>query len=76
MTFQDIRQGSDFMKIERLNENQIRCTLTREDLAERKLKLSELAYGTEKAKSLFREMMQQAAYECGFEANDTLANKY
>lgn len=58
------------MKIERLNENQIRCTLTREDLAERKLKLSELAYGTEKAKSLFREMMQQAAYECGFEAND------
>ena len=58
------------MKIERLNENQIRCTLTREDLADRKLKLSELAYGTEKAKSLFREMMQQAAYECGFEAND------
>ena len=31
------------MKIERLNENQIRCTLTREDLADRKLKLSELA---------------------------------
>lgn len=58
------------MKIERLNENQIRCTLTREDLADRKLKLSELAYGTEKAKSLFRDMMQQAAYECGFEAND------
>ena len=58
------------MKIEKLNENQIRCTLTREDLANRKLKLSELAYGTEKAKSLFREMMQQAAYECGFEAND------
>ncbi len=58
------------MKIEKLNENQIRCTLTREDLADRKLKLSELAYGTEKAKSLFREMMQQAAYEFGFEAND------
>lgn len=58
------------MKIERLNENQIRCTLTREDLADRKLKLSELAYGGEKAKNLFREMMQMAAYECGFEAND------
>lgn len=58
------------MKIEKLNENQIRCTLTREDLANRKLKLSELAYGGEKAKSLFRDMMQQAAYECGFEAND------
>lgn len=58
------------MKIEKLNDNQIRCTLTREDLVNRQLKLSELAYGSEKAKSLFREMMQKAAYECGFEAND------
>lgn len=58
------------MKIEKVNENQIRCTLTREDLAERQIKLSELAYGTEKAKMLFRDMMQQAAYEFGFEADD------
>lgn len=58
------------MKIEKVNDNQIRCTLTREDLADRQLKLSELAYGTEKAKSLFRDMMQQANYEFGFEAED------
>lgn len=58
------------MKIEKINENQIRCTLTREDLDHRQLKISELAYGTEKAKSLFREMMQQASYEFGFEAED------
>ena len=58
------------MKIEKINENQIRCTLTKEDLANREIKLSELAYGTEKAKSLFRDMMQQASYEFGFEAND------
>ena len=51
------------MKIEKLNENQIRCTLTHADLAERHLKLSELAYGTEKAKSLFRDMMQQASFD-------------
>ena len=38
--------------------------------AERQIKLSELAYGTEKAKMLFRDMMQQAAYEFGFEADD------
>ena len=63
-------EGSDNMKIEKVNENQIRCTLTREDLAERQIKLSELAYGTEKAKMLFRDMMQQAAYEFGFEADD------
>ncbi len=58
------------MKIEKVNDNQIRCTLTKEDLAERQLKISELAYGTEKAKILFRDMMQQAAYEFGFEADD------
>lgn len=58
------------MKIEKVNENQIRCTLTREDLASRELKISELAYGTEKAKTLFRDMMRQANYEFGFEAED------
>ena len=58
------------MKIEKVNDHQIRCTLTKADLADRHLKLSELAYGTEKAKSLFRDMMQQASYEFGFEAED------
>ena len=58
------------MKIEKVNDHQIRCTLTREDLANRELKISELAYGTDKAKDLFRDMMQQAAYEFGFEAED------
>lgn len=58
------------MKIEKVNENQIRCTLTREDLASRELKISELAYGTEKAKTLFRDMMKQANCEFGFEAED------
>ncbi|MCR4655663.1 MAG: adaptor protein MecA [Lachnospiraceae bacterium] len=58
------------MKLEKVNDHQIRCTLTKADLADRELKLSELAYGTEKAKNLFRDMMQQAAYEFGFEAED------
>lgn len=58
------------MKIEKVSENQIRCTLTREDLNDRQLKISELAYGSEKAKTLFRDMMQQASYEFGFEAED------
>ena len=40
------------------------------DLLSRHLKLSELAYGTEKAKALFREMMAQASEELGFEADD------
>ena len=58
------------MKIEKVNDNQIKCTLTREDLETRHIKLSELAYGTEKAKLLFRDMMQQAFSEFGFEAED------
>lgn len=58
------------MRIEKVNENQIRCTLTREDLADRQLKLSELAYGSEKARNLFRDMIQQANYEFGFEVDD------
>lgn len=63
-------KGDDPMKIEKVSENQIRCTLTKEDLASRELQISELAYGTEKAKNLFRDMMQQANFEFGFEAED------
>ena len=58
------------MKIERINENQIRCTLTSFDLSVRNLNLGELAYGSEKARSLFREMIQKASNEVGFEAED------
>lgn len=58
------------MKIEKISDNQIRCTLSKKDLLERQLRVSELAYGTEKAKELFRDMMQQASYQFGFEAED------
>lgn len=58
------------MKMERISDNQIRCTLNKEDLLDRQLRISELAYGSDKAKELFREMMQQASYELGFEAED------
>ena len=58
------------MKIEKISERQIRCTLSKKDLIDRELRLSELAYGTDKAKELFRDMMQQAACELGFEADD------
>lgn len=58
------------MKIEKISKNKIRCTLTSEDLAERKIKLSELAYGSEKAKKLFKDMLEQAAIECDFESDE------
>lgn len=58
------------MRIEKINEKQIRCTLNQKDLKDREIGISELAYGTAKAKALFRDMMQQASYELGFDADD------
>lgn len=58
------------MKIEKISDTQIRCTLTKEDLDSHQIRISELAYGTEKAKKLFRDMMQQAQIEFGFEADN------
>ena len=58
------------MKIERISDNQIRCTLNKEDLAGKETLLNELAFGSDKAKGLFRELMQKASAELGFETND------
>lgn len=58
------------MRIEKINDRQIRCTLNQKDLQDREIGISELAYGTAKAKALFRDMMQQASYEFGFDADD------
>ncbi len=58
------------MKIEKINDSQIKCTLSKQDLSDRELHLSELAYGSEKARALFSELLLQASYECGFDAQD------
>ena len=58
------------MKLERINENKIRCILTSSDLSSRQIMLGELAYGSAKAKALFRDMMDLAAEELGFETDD------
>lgn len=59
------------MRIEKINENSIKCTLTSFDLSVRDLNIRELAYGTEKAKKLFSEMMTRASNEVGFETDGT-----
>ena len=58
------------MRIEKINDKQIRCTLNQNDLKEREIEISELAYGSAKAKALFRDLIQQASYECGFDAEN------
>ncbi|MBP5291343.1 MAG: adaptor protein MecA, partial [Lachnospiraceae bacterium] len=54
------------MKIEKIDENQIRCILTSDDLESRHLSIQDLAYGSDKARSLFMEMVQAAATETDF----------
>ena len=54
------------MKIEKINENQIRCFLSKQELDSRHLHLKELAYGTEKARALFQELMEEAFRQYGF----------
>ena len=57
------------MKIERINETQVKCTLTSFDLSIRNVDIRELTYGSQKARDLFSEMMQKAMQELGFETD-------
>ena len=59
------------MKIEKLNENQLRATLSHEDLLRRQIRFSEFAYGTEAARALFQELLRFASYKLGFEVDDS-----
>ncbi|MBP3240221.1 MAG: adaptor protein MecA [Oribacterium sp.] len=58
------------MKIERIDDNSIRCTLTSLDLSSRNINLRDMTYGSEAAKRLFTEMMQKAQSEVGFIADN------
>lgn len=60
--------GEIRMKLERINENQIRCTLYKKDLEENHIKISEFAYGSGRARELFQDLMRQAENELGFES--------
>ncbi len=59
------------MKIEKISNTQIKVLLNRRDLEERNIKLTELAaYGSEKAKEFFREMMEEAVRRFDFSAEN------
>lgn len=58
------------MKIEKINDNQIKFILSKSDLSDRDLKFSELEYGSEKTQELFHEMMEQASTEYGFKSEN------
>lgn len=58
------------MKIRKINDNQLRCVLSKNDLEMRNIKMDELAYGSNKVRELFSDMMQQAYIDFGFVANN------
>lgn len=57
------------MRIEKINEHQIRCTLYQKDLKDRRNPLA-IGIRNRKSSALFRDMMQQAVLRFGFEADD------
>jgi len=59
------------MKIERINENKIKVTITVNDLEERNIDLSSLNYNSPAAQELIWDMMEQAEIQFGFTASDS-----
>lgn len=59
------------MKIEKINENMIRVTISLNDLAERNIDLTALNYNSPAAQELFWEMMEQAEDQLGFSLSDS-----
>jgi len=58
------------MKIERINENKIRVTLSISDLKERNIDFKSLSHNSPQAQELFWDMMHQAEIEYGFSSSN------
>jgi len=58
----------DYMKFEKINSSQIKCSLTKTDLEEHNIhELGDLFYRTQASKELFDDIMEQASSELGFD---------
>jgi len=58
------------MKIEKINDNKIKVTLSNSELEERNLDFQSLRYNTPEAQTLFWDMMKQAENEHGFKTTN------
>ncbi|AUG57010.1 adaptor protein MecA [Acetivibrio saccincola] len=58
------------MKIEKINENKIKVTISFNDLEERNIDLNSLNYNSPETQELFWDMMEQAEMQLGFTASD------
>ena len=54
------------MRMEKINEHQVRCLISDQDLLQRKLTAGELRYGDPETRALFKEVLQKASRQYGF----------
>ncbi|MCQ2748490.1 MAG: adaptor protein MecA [Clostridia bacterium] len=59
------------MKVERINDVQIKFVLTKTDLDKRSLDVNDLAYGSSKTEELFQDIIETASREFSFNLEDT-----
>jgi len=59
------------MKIEKINDTQMRFVLTKKDLEKKSLKIDDLAYGSSKTQELFQDIIEIASKEFSFNIEDT-----
>jgi adapter protein MecA 1/2 len=59
------------MKIEKINDCQLKIVLSRADLSERNIDLMELLSGSDKTQVFFKEMMEQASVEFNFQISNS-----
>ena len=57
--------GSESMKVTKINENQIRCIINKDDIKSRNTNIIELFHDREKMHSLFADMMEEVCKEYG-----------
>lgn len=59
------------MKFEQINDKQIRCTIEPDDFQKMHMSIHDFAYGNERTRKLFREMLDQAYDELNFQTEDS-----
>lgn len=60
------------MKIEKLNDNKLKITLSLDDLEERNIDLQSFIYNSPESQDLFWDMMNEAEREYGFDVDESM----
>lgn len=60
------------MKIEKLNEDKIKITLSVDDLAERNIDIQSFIYNSPESQDMFWDMMREAEQEYGFNIDESM----